>query len=107
LYIANGITRVNTLGILFAATTLAHLTWTEGSFAPNSDVILTSPEWKDLLAIDCIGPLPDSYTASCIKNPADIWSAKAARGLDWDSFNRYGYAADLVIPVLDLGQTDA
>lgn len=27
--------------------------------------------------------------------------------MDWDTFNRYGYAADLVIPILDLGQTDA
>ena len=27
--------------------------------------------------------------------------------MDWDSFNALGYAADLVIPILDLGQESA
>lgn len=90
-------------GLFLAATTLAHLTWAEGSFAPNSDVILTSPGWLQAEAADCI-PTP---TPGCDPNPAATWSNDPARGLDWDSFNRYGYAADLVVPVLDLGQTDA
>ncbi|WP_309665032.1 hypothetical protein [Tabrizicola sp.] len=92
------------LAVLFlVATTLAHFTWTNGSFAPNSDVILTSPGWLQAEAADCVpAPLP-----GCDKNPAKTWSDDPARGLDWDSFNPIGYGADLVIPILDLGQTDA
>ena len=94
-----------------AATTLAHYTWENGSFAPNSDVILTSPAWLAVEKLDCVANddkgnrLPPA--PKCIPNPADTWSKDPAGGLDWDSFNRYGYAADLVIPILDLGQTDA
>jgi hypothetical protein len=92
------------LFVLFlAATTLAHITWEEGSFAPNSDVILTSSGWLRAEAADCI----PTRAPGCDPNPAMTWSNDPARGLDWDTFNRYGYAADLVIPVLDLGQTDA
>ena len=92
------------LFILFlATTTLAHLSWEEGSFAPNSDVILTSSGWLRAEAADCI----PTRAPGCDPNPAMTWSNDPARGLDWDSFNRYGYAADLVVPVLDLGQTNA
>ena len=103
-YVYRPIKSLFTLIVLFLiATALAHFTWTEGSFAPNSDVILTSPAWLAVERTDCtpvfIGP--------CDPNPALTWSNNPAGGLDWDSFNRYGYAADLVIPILDLGQTDA
>ncbi len=91
------------LVILFlTATALAHAVWEEGSFAPNSDVILVSDGWQKALEADCLPP-----AQGCDPNPAATWSNDPQRGLDWDSFNRYGYAADLVIPVLDLGQTDA
>jgi hypothetical protein len=70
----------------------AHLAWEEGSFAPNSGPILTSPDWM--------------WYAQIEENPADTWS-KTLPGKDWETFNRYAYAADLVIPILDLGQTDA
>ena len=91
------------LALFLIATTLANRTWEEGSFAPNTDVILVSPGWLQAEAADCI-PI---RAAGCDPNPALTWSNDPAGGLDWDSFNRYGYAADLVIPVLDLGQTDA
>ncbi|MCU0802450.1 MAG: hypothetical protein MUD11_11865, partial [Rhodobacteraceae bacterium] len=94
-------------GLFVIATIFAHYTWHEGQFAPNSDVVITSPGWTALLAVDCIGPLPAGHTDPCIQNPAKAWSDDPAAGMDWDSFNRYGYAADLVIPILDLGQTDA
>jgi hypothetical protein len=84
---------------LIAATNLAHLAWQEGSFAPNSDVILTSPHWTQIAGPDC----PDG----CADNPAAAWSAKNAPGMDWDSFNALAYAADLVVPLIDLGQTRA
>ncbi|KIC30844.1 hypothetical protein RA25_18160 [Leisingera sp. ANG-S5] len=70
----------------------AHLAWEEGSFAPNSGPILTSPEWKALARTD--------------PNPAQAWG-QSVPGKDWESFDKYAYAADLVIPILDLGQTDA
>jgi hypothetical protein len=88
--------------LFVAATVLAHCTWEEGSFAPNSDVILVSDGWQKALEADCLPP-----AQGCDPNPAATWSNDPQRGLDWDSFNRYGYAADLVIPVLNLGQTDA
>jgi len=93
-----------------AATWLAGRTWDEGSFAPNSATVLTSPGWTGLLAIDCIGDMPDPLppgVTACDRNPADTWSARAAAGMDWDSFSPWGYGIDLVVPILNLGQTDA
>jgi hypothetical protein len=95
------------VGLFVTATILAHFTWTKGSFAPNSDVVITSQDWIDVSSIDCVGTLPEDYGEPCVKNPADEWSAKSAPGMDWDSFNAFAYGADLVIPILDLGQTDA
>jgi hypothetical protein len=98
------------MGLFLAATTLAHLVWDEGSFAPNSDVILASAGWAEVTALDC----HPTKTEDCDKNPALTWSntftASAetpTQGADWDSFSSYGYAADLVVPFLNLGQTDA
>jgi hypothetical protein len=81
---------------------VADKTWTEGAFVPNSDVILVSQSWQDAMARDCI-----PITPNCIQNPAQLWSNSPNAGMDWESFNQYGYAADLVIPILNLGQTDA
>jgi hypothetical protein len=84
------------LGLLFVvATSLANRTWNEGSFAPNSAIILASKDWRDL-ADD-----------PAIANPADTWSANGAAGQDWETFNRYAYGFDLVVPILTLGQTGA
>jgi len=91
------------VGLICAAFTLAHLAWEEGSFAPNSDVILTSPEWTGIAAQGCVV----ADTAECLPNPAATWSAKNAPGMDWDSFHALAYAADLVVPLIDLGQTRA
>lgn len=77
-------------GIWLLATLLAHLAWTDGDFAPNSDVLQTSAAWLALAD----GP-----------NPAETWSTTAP-GRDWETFNPYAYAADLVIPIIDLNQTD-
>lgn len=85
-------------------------TWSEGSFAPNSAVILTSPEWVEVAARDCKGVPPPKLPAgapTCDRNPAETWSNDPDRGMDWTSFSPEAYAADLVIPVLDLGQTSA
>jgi hypothetical protein len=92
------------LGLLGLAWLVACQTWHEGSFAPNSDVILVSQGWQDLLAKDCL-PLPAAK--DCIQNPANDWSSDPQAGMDWDSFSPIGYAADLVVSILDLGQTSA
>ncbi|WP_299554191.1 hypothetical protein [uncultured Tateyamaria sp.] len=34
------------------------------------------------------------------------WKA-VAPGRDWETFNRYAYGFDVVIPIIDFGQTDA
>ncbi|MFA9231396.1 MAG: hypothetical protein ACEQSU_11700 [Microgenomates group bacterium] len=86
------------------AAPIACAAWQEGSFAPNSDVILVSQGWQDLLAKDCL-PIPAAK--GCIQNPANDWSSDPQAGMDWDSFSAFGYAADLVVPILDLGQTAA
>ncbi|SFJ32211.1 hypothetical protein [Jannaschia pohangensis] len=72
-------------------TTLAHLAWEAGDFAPNAAPILVSNDWQTLAS----GP-----------QPAAVWSSTAP-GRDWETFNRYAWAADLVIPIIDLNQTDA
>ncbi|ATF19320.1 hypothetical protein [Phaeobacter gallaeciensis] len=80
------------------ATIPAHLAWKEGSFAPNSAVALQSESWAIYSADHNHPPHP---------NPAKDWSLTSTIGRDWESFNRYAYAADLVVPIIDLGQTDA
>ncbi|NKX40022.1 hypothetical protein HGE74_08500 [Rhodobacteraceae bacterium R_SAG1] len=80
------------------ATTVAHFAWEEGSFAPNSAVALQSESWATYSADHSYPPHP---------NPAKDWSLTSTIGRDWESFNRYAYAADLVVPIIDLGQTDA
>ncbi|WP_145958064.1 hypothetical protein [Phaeobacter piscinae] len=80
------------------ATVPAHLAWEEGSFAPNSAVALQSESWATYGADHSYPPHP---------NPARDWSLTSTIGRDWESFNRSAYAADLVVPIIDLGQTDA
>lgn len=103
---------ISTFLISVIAALLSHFAWKEGSFAPNSDVILTSPGWAAVTMRDCFPAA--HYPTVCDQNPASTWSnaftasaAAPTQGADWDSFNALGYAADLVVPVLDLGQTDA
>ncbi|RYG90354.1 hypothetical protein EU803_14090 [Loktanella sp. IMCC34160] len=72
--------------------TMAALTWKEGSFAPNSAPILVSQGWHDALSAD---------------NPAQVWSDDEFGGKDWDSFSALAYGADVVIPIVPFGQTDA
>jgi hypothetical protein len=84
------------LAVLFTITaTVAHYSWQEGSFAPNSGPILASKAWQDVA------------TSPVIANPAERWSAKGGPGQDWESFNAFAYAADVVIPIIEFGQTPA
>ncbi|MFS4582329.1 hypothetical protein [Phaeobacter sp. C3_T13_0] len=72
--------------------------WHSGGFAPNSSIVLTSPQWA---AYDTRDKTPNPA------NPADHWSNKTIPGRDWESFNAFAYAADVVVPIIDFGQTEA
>ena len=82
------------VGLIVLTWIPAYFAWDEGSMAPNAAPIIVSPEWK-AFAGD-----PN------IPNPALCWS-KAVPGKDWESFHSFAYAADVVIPIINFGQTDA
>lgn len=63
--------------------------------APNAAPVLVSAEWRAFADADDLA------------NPAAAWSADGAPGQDYETFNRYAYAADVVVPLLDFGQTEA
>jgi hypothetical protein len=89
------------LGLSLVAAFLAMMAWREGSMAPNNDLIAASDGWQEILARDCV-PVPEP---GCLANPADYWNGTSGPGLDWESFHPLAYGADVVIPVLELGQT--
>ena len=81
--------------VLFLVTAApAELAWREGSMAPNSGPVLVSDGWL-ALASD-----PTQV------NPADAWG-NSAPGKDWESFSAIAYGLDVVIPIINFGQTDA
>lgn len=69
-------------------------TWNAGDMTPNAAPILTSGPW--ILA-----------TQSHPENPGQFWSSKGEAGQDWETFNGFAYAADLMIPIVSLGQETA
>jgi hypothetical protein len=82
------------LGLLVAFWLATIGAWHAGDFAPNSAVILSSQEWRDL----------DPKTHA---NAAQDWAENSPTGRDWESFHTFAYAADVVIPIVEFGQTDA
>jgi hypothetical protein len=74
---------------------MAHQAWQAGDLAPNSDVILSTPEWR-ALAED-----------GAVTNPAAEWSARRGAGRDWETFHAGAYAFDVVVPIVVIGQTGA
>lgn len=82
--------------LIAAATFPAQRAWDAGSFAPNSAPILLSESWQALARDDSI------------PNPAAEWAKhNAIPGKDWESYHPLAYAADVVIPIVEFGQTDA
>jgi hypothetical protein len=90
------------LAFWLTAVCLSHKAWDAGDFAPASAVLLASPEWTLIAASD-------------VPNPAKMWSERQTlpdgsrtyvAGQDWSTFSSFAYAADLVIPIINLGQTD-
>lgn len=68
---------------------LAHLTWTNGQFAPADPIALLSYQWEDAQRAD---------------NPAQTFSDSTGR--DFESFQPLIYAADVFVPLVDFGQED-
>ena len=83
-------------GLILATWIPAYLAWSDGSMAPNSGPIMVSEEWAFHAAK---GRLHEP-------NPAAAWSA-GVPGKDWESFSSFAYAMDVVIPIINFGQTDA
>jgi hypothetical protein len=81
-------------GMVAVVMGMALATWNAGDFAPNSAVILTSQDWKTI-------------ADGSSENPAAEWTDTHAPGKDYETFYSFAYALDVVVPVLDLGQTDA
>ncbi|KAG1715197.1 hypothetical protein GQR58_000154 [Nymphon striatum] len=69
-------------------------TWNAGDMTPNAAPILVSKDWI-------------AATQSHPENPGAFWSQPDQAGKDWETFNAYAYAADLVVPIVSLGQESA
>ncbi len=89
--------------LIAIATTLAAQSWAEGGMAPANDLVAASESWQAMVAQDCL-PAP---TPGCIANPAEAWNGPEGAGVDWEGFHALAWGADLVIPVVELGQTRA
>lgn len=69
-------------------------TWDKGDMVPNAAPILVSENWV-------------SATQTHPDNPAAHWSSRGQAGQDYETFQPIAYAADLVIPIVNLGQEAA
>jgi len=76
------------LGLFFRAA------WQAGDMTPNAAPILVSTAW-----IEATQSHPD--------NPGAFWSSAGQAGEDWETFSGFAYGADLVIPIVNLGQENA
>jgi hypothetical protein len=68
--------------------------WRAGDMAPDAAPILISADWV-------------AATQSHPENPAAFWSQPGQAGQDYETFNGFAYAADLVVPLVSLGQEAA
>jgi hypothetical protein len=91
--------------------------YSQGQFAPNSDVILTSAEWRSAVESGCPIAWDDSLAARKAEGcemPVTLWTGDLSRGIqpaeaakDYETFGRWLYAADLFLPLDTIGQTEA
>ena len=89
------------LGIVALAALLYGHLYTLGQMAPNSDIILTSADWKDVLHRGCA----TIQTATCTM-PLRLWEQSPTH-VDYETFSALAYAFDLFIPLDALGQENA
>lgn len=100
---------VAALAVLIVCTIVpAHFAWEEGSFAPNAPPVLVSDAWialartEDKPAAVWSGDQLPKETVLALPE----WKAQAP-GRDWETFNSYAYGFDVIIPIIDFGQTEA
>ncbi len=81
-------------GLIITGSALFYLfVWNFGGMVPNSEVILTSEAWREILAQE-----PKQIGAA--------WEASAI-GQHYETFAAMTYAADVFIPLIDFGQQRA
>jgi len=78
--------------IIFSVSWGAKWTWDAGDFTPTAAPVLVSQDWQDWA----------KWGAS--KNPAHNWTDKISVGRDYSTFHPVYYAADLFIPLVEIGQ---
>ena len=89
---------INVLGgFVFAYALVAYCAWEAGDFAPKSAIVLISREWQEIANVD----------GGLTKNAAAIWSSRTEAGRDYETFDAFSYAVDVVLPLVDLGQEAA
>lgn len=69
-------------------------TWDAGDMTPAAAPILISAPWV-------------AATLEHPENPGAFWSAVGQAGQDYETFQAFAYAADLLIPIVNLGQEEA
>jgi len=67
--------------------------WQAGVMVPNSDVILTSPDWRQAMAQGATAPTPG-------------WTGTAP-AQHYETFYSLAYAFDVFVPLVDIGQQAA
>ncbi len=82
------------LVLLVALGLYFHKTWQVGDMTPAAAPILVSAGWV-------------SATETHPENPGAYWASKGQAGQDYETFEAFAYAADLLIPIVNLGQEDA
>lgn len=71
-----------------------HKTWVAGDMTPGAAPILVSSDWV-------------AATQSHPENPGKFWSSAGQAGQDYETFEPFAYAADLLIPIVNFGQETA
>ncbi|WP_299782426.1 hypothetical protein [uncultured Roseobacter sp.] len=102
--------------ILFALIALsavfADRAWQTGGITPNSAHVLVSPGWLAHHAVEgapahvWIGEVIPAGWSPDPETPEQMWR-DTAPGRDWETFNALAYGADIAIPIIAFGQTDA
>lgn len=102
--------------ILFALIALsavfADRAWQTGGITPNSAHVLVSPGWLAHHAVEgapaqaWIGDVIPAGWSPDPETPEQKWP-DVAPGRDWETFNALAYGADIAIPIIAFGQTDA
>ncbi|WP_299960304.1 hypothetical protein, partial [uncultured Roseobacter sp.] len=102
--------------ILFALIALsavfADRAWQTGGITPTSAHVLVSPGWLAHHAVEgapahvWIGEVIPAGWSPDPETPEQKWP-DVAPGRDWETFNALAYGADIAIPIIAFGQTDA